>query len=246
MSATSNTIIQHRLLSAMILTLLIGLPSGVFGQSSPLTVQPSTGRVGVGNTNPQHPLDVTGAIRATGNVTANGFIGDGSQLTNLPASSGSTALNKVTANTTVVSTAAETNLYSFSVAGGTLGTNNMLRLTIQVTDLDMNDGDNCVLRFKYGSTTLASLTISNNTQSFVSNSKALVSVIIAGDGATNTQVGSIVFHGSHAAFVGPFLAQGTSAVDSTTAQTFSVTADWSSSSSTNSITLGQAILEKIS
>ena len=58
--------------------LLVALPSSLYAQSSPLTVQPSTGRVGVGTIAPSEKLDVDGNVKATR------FIGDGSQLTNLP------------------------------------------------------------------------------------------------------------------------------------------------------------------
>ena len=67
--------------------LVLALAPSLYAQS-PLTVQPSTGRVGVGNANPQYPLDVTGAVHAQG-----GFVGDGSQLTNLPVGGGGDTVN---------------------------------------------------------------------------------------------------------------------------------------------------------
>jgi hypothetical protein len=222
-----------------IVTLLLAFAteSTLQAQSSPLTVQPSTSRVGVNNTNPTVALDVTGTIKGTA------FQGDGSQLTNLPAG-GIAALDKVTANTTVVNTAAETNLYSFSVPGNTLGTNNVLRLTIQITDIDVDDGSNCVLRFKYGGTTLGSITIANSSGAARSDAKGFITLIVAADGATNAQVGSMFFHAS--SFFGPNVGQGTSAVDSTATQTLSVTANFNFAINLNSITLGQAVLEKLS
>jgi hypothetical protein len=226
--------------------MLLGLAPNVYAQSSPLTVQPSTGRVGVGNTNPQYPLDVTGNAHVTGTVSATSFSGDGSQLTGLP-SGGGAALDKVTANTSVTNTAPETTLYSFSTAGGTFSTNNVLRLTIQITDLDIVDGYNCVLRFKYGATTLGSITVSNSSAGAITNAKALITFVIAADGATNAQLGTAQLYVSNSSLgIGSGLIQGTAAVDSTVAQTLSVTADWSVASTTNSITLGQAILEKLS
>ena len=51
--------IHNGFIVGAIAVLLFALPCGLFAQSSPLTVQPSTGRVGVNKTDPQYPLDVT-------------------------------------------------------------------------------------------------------------------------------------------------------------------------------------------
>jgi len=239
--------------AALATAMLLGLRPGVYAQSSPLTIQPSTSSVGVNNTDPQSSLDVTGTANVTGavtvgnTVTATQFIGDGSQLTGLPSSGGSTALDKITANTTVTNNAAEANLYTFSLAGGTFSTNNVLRLTIQIIDLDVPDTTNCVLRFKYGGITLGSITVSNGgSGSDVLNAKALITFIIAADGATNAQLGTVLIYTNNVDMGSVGLVQGTSAVDSTAAQTLAVTADWDAASTTRTITLGQAILEKLS
>ena len=45
------------------------------------------GNVGIGKNNPSVALDVVGAITSSGNITASAFYGDGSNLTNVPATS---------------------------------------------------------------------------------------------------------------------------------------------------------------
>ena len=55
-------------ITATIAALLIALSPDLFAQS-PLTVQPSTGRVGVGNTTPAEPLDVNGNIKNSGSLS---------------------------------------------------------------------------------------------------------------------------------------------------------------------------------
>jgi hypothetical protein len=50
----------------VIAALLFTFPGGLFAQSSPLTIQPSTGRVGIGTTTPAAKLHVesSGSVRS--------------------------------------------------------------------------------------------------------------------------------------------------------------------------------------
>ena len=91
--------------------LLVALPSSLYAQS-PLTVQPSTGRVGVGTIAPSEKLDVDGNVKATR------FIGDGSQLTNLPIQNADVQVFTTPGANTWTKPANAKIVYLFAIGGG--------------------------------------------------------------------------------------------------------------------------------
>lgn len=174
--------------------------------------------------------------------------GDGSGLTNLPQGK----LNLVTTDVTYSSSTAENTLLSYSVPGGTLSTNNAIRVTMHVTSLGVTNLNSWTLRLKYGATTITSkvYTASGSNASLVGK----MEFILAGAGTTSSQNGSHFLTIGNANYVGSTTAQvmmfsetsqGTAAEDSTVAKTLAITSQHSNSNALDNITVSLILTEII-
>lgn len=95
-----------------------------------------------------------------------------------------------TTEVTVTDTSTETTLYSFTVPGGILGTNNEVRIKIPVSYLYLKyDSLTLTLRMKYGTSSI-SLTIDTD-DGWAAAAKGYIEVHLLGNGATNSQKGVI-------------------------------------------------------
>ena len=97
-------------------------------------------------------------------------------------------LNTVTTDVTYSSSTAENSLLSYSVPANTLGTGNVIRVTMHVTTLAVTNTNNWTLRFKYGATTLASKVYTPTGANASIAGK--IEFILAAAGSTSSQNGS--------------------------------------------------------
>lgn len=167
--------------------------------------------------------------------------------------SGGSVLDRKVTLTTVVSTTTETDLYSYSVVGGTLGTTRALRLMLWGDYLqNVSGADTLTIKVKYGATTVLTCVITA-AQSTERRSLFLLALVSA-QGATNVQV---AYGNCKVGNVGPTNTGTMSLIntlnhegdnisvaeDSTAAKTFAVTAQHSSNSASASVKSYVAILE---
>lgn len=158
-----------------------------------------------------------------------------------------------TTNVTYSSSTAENTLSTTVIAGGVLSTNNAVRVTMHVANLGVTNTNTWTIRFKYGGTTLVSKVYtctSSNT-----NQQGRIEFILAGAGTTSSQNGSYVMTLAQTNFVANTFSltteligesnEGTSAIDSTTAQNLVVTSQHSNSSANDNITVSMIVVEKI-
>lgn len=131
-------------------------------------------------------------------------------------------LDRASTDVVVSNTGTETTVYSVSIPGNTLGLTGRLRATVLGTVSSPGGGISLTLRINYGGATLSTIT---RTPPNATNSASIIEVdIVADDSVTTTAV----WTSEVLATQGNNVLYGTSAVDTTSAQTFSVTAQWGS------------------
>lgn len=160
-------------------------------------------------------------------------------------------LTVVTADQDATNSTSEIDLFNFNVPGGTLGTNNMLHLTMLGDYLHNTLSDTVTFRVRFGATELyRSAAVA--TSQVATRYPLIWHVYLAADGATNAQLmkgGTEWNQGANAAAVGlgnfgsggggdaqvRLDMSGTATEDSTAQKTFRVTAQWSAASTSNSV-----------
>lgn len=126
---------------------------------------------------------------------------------------------------TVTNTTTETSIFSFSVPGGLLGTNRMLRVNILGTYRNSSAGAaNLTIRLKYGATTVATnFQTSQNSPTVTTGYE--FNLYLVGDDSTTAQKGSFGWHMGDSIVNGSYACTGygVAAEDSTGALTLDVT-----------------------
>ena len=144
-----------------------------------------------------------------------------------------------TTNVTVADTTTETDLFNFTLNGGSLSTSNALFGKIILSNLD-TDGQSLTFRVYYGATSiLASATAAANLDAM----KGTIDFMILAAGATNSQDISIHCFASEQIFgtgntIDFYTAggAGTAAIDSTANATVKVTVQWGAAGVGNTLT----------
>lgn len=180
---------------------------------------------------------------------------NGSGLTNLTAV---TKLTQVTTDVAISSTTTETTLVSQSITGGTLSTSNGVRVKLYFSALNITASNSCTIRFKYGATTMMSITPTTDvTFGAATGCSGWAEFTLLASGATNSQnvagamaVGTSSFKignagGTQAGFQSgnTYSAQGTATEDSTANKTLAITAQFSNSGASDNLTMTLATVE---
>lgn len=179
-------------------------------------------------------------VRATG--TALPAL-SGENLTNIPEKE-----SLFTANVAFSNTITETTIMTFSLGANQLGTGNILKIRIPVTDFGLQSAasDTFTLKLKYGATTVATATFVNSGTNFNAGF-GYIEAVLVGAGTTSSQEGSILFTATATATgisIGAG-ATGTATEDSTGALTVAVTGQFSVANANSDFTTPHGYAEII-
>jgi hypothetical protein len=154
---------------------------------------------------------------------------------------------------TVCGTASETTIYTVSIPGGSLGTNKKLAVVLDMDRLKNGGGtDAATLRVKYGGGTIDTLQVPQVTVDSATHGSGMLLCDLQAAGATNSQqincMLSMTQTPNGTTSSGLSAEYGTAAVDSTSAQTFLVSYQWSTAgtSAQHCLTSNFASIQQIS
>jgi hypothetical protein len=153
---------------------------------------------------------------------------------------------------TVVSSITATDLLNYSIAGGTLGAANVVRFKIPIWAIKKaGAAASNAIQLKYGATNLITINPDNNAATFTDD-RGYIEGEIWGDGSTSAQRAVIkISHGLDNNATAPTQwwtcsLSGTSAIDSTTAQTLRVVWSNGTNSANDYIKTGVGVIDKVS
>ena len=162
---------------------------------------------------------------------------------------GVTVLARQTDAVIVGNTSAVTTVFTYSDPGGQLGTSGIMRLTIMgtITDSALDTVTSMAIRFGYGGTTLATVTITTDdgatTIGTLQAFRLTFDLIATGTATTQSGAASGVIPLLAAPVRAPVAVLGTSTEDSDQPQDITVVFDWNNAAAAATATLIVAVLE---
>lgn len=166
---------------------------------------------------------------------------------------GTRRLNTDLTETVISNTTVETELCSFTLKGNRLRTENVVEAVLNFPSFNIADGDSITFRLYYGGVVVASGTISNNSNSNITNNSGKSHCVLVGDNSLTAQQGFMAVDmgagnfpsASEAGTSAHMSSSGSVSVDSTQDQAFKMTAQWSVASTSNSITKNNGFVQLV-
>jgi hypothetical protein len=168
---------------------------------------------------------------------------DSSEATGLKASSSFAAKGQINYSTVLIqNTTVETALFSLTLPGGTLGTNNAVRFKIHLKALATSSSNSTTFRMKYGSTTVCSISHDSTDPE-----AGVLEGLLLASGATGTQNGLLILDLAYNTntFDSYKQNEGTATEDSTGDLTFTVTAQHQVATTGDKVTAINSVVEYI-